>query len=163
MSKASTLITRARLRLKDPGEKTYSRYEMLDYLNDAVDFVSMELIAQQDLDMIYEINHTSGEALPDNFVAFAGQHPVYTKNGLTYATDTAATSTTIRYFGKKDRVEDVEANSPFLSMYDPVLVQLMVIFAMNRDTGGIPADAEILNQIRQNIGVIKQQQQKAQG
>lgn len=162
MPKVNELITRVRLRIKDPGAIDYSSFEMIDYFNDAADFVSMELIAQKDPNMIKEIEHDNGSPLPDDFVEFAGQHPVYQKNGSLFTNDDAA-KVKIRYFAKRARTTDAQANSPFKSMYDTVLVQLTALYASSRDTGGIPTDAEMLNQIRQSIGVIKKQQQAAQG
>lgn len=162
MPKVNELITRVRLRMKDPGAIAYSSFEMIDYFNDAIDFVSMELIAQRDPDMIKETEHVNGEPLPDDFVEFAGQHPVYQKNGNLFTNDSSA-MLRIRYFAKRARITNEEEQSPFKSMYDTVLVQLTALYASSRDNGGIPTDADMLNQIRQSIGVIKKQQQAAQG
>jgi|GEM_PF-5617330 len=160
MTKVNDLLIKTRMRIKDPGGINYSTYELLDYFHDASDFLSMELITLRDSEMVREFQQEIGKALPDDFVEFAGQHPLYQQNGVVQAHDSSQTKMEIRYFAKKPHVLIAE-NSPFATMYDMVLVQLTVIYALGRDTGGMPQDENMLNQVRQSIAAIKKQQQQA--
>lgn len=160
MSKVRDLLTRVSLRVKDADCKVYSEYELLEYFNDACDFLSMELISQKDIDMICETTQTMGMPLPDEFVEWAGQHPLYVADGKAVAQDGVSSALPIRYWAKKARVR-IDGDSPFRSMYDTVLVQVASIYAMARDTGGIPTDQGLLDQVRANIAALRSKRQMA--
>ena len=54
MRTINKFLSKIRIRLKDTSKSSFSDYELLEYFNDAIHFLSCELIAQRDEGMLKE-------------------------------------------------------------------------------------------------------------
>ena len=160
MRTVNKFLSKIRIRLKDTSKASFSDYELLEYFNDAIHFLSCELIAQRDERMLKKCDVKDGGKLPDDFVDFAGQYPVYINNGevLFYSKDVE--SIQITYWAKYAELK-LDENVTFPAYYDLYIIQLTCIYALSRDNGGVPSDENIIERIRQNIITIRQGLQSA--
>ena len=160
MRTINKFLSKIRIRLKDTSKSSFSDYELLEYLNDAIHFLSCELIAQRDEGMLKETNLKKGDILPENFVDFAGEFPVYINNGVINFHLNETENIKITYWAKYDEL-NLDSKIPFPAYYDLYIIQLTCIYALSRDNGGVPANDNIVERIRQNIITIRQGLQSA--
>lgn len=158
MAKVKDTIHKARILLDDTGESVYSNYEMLNFFNDACEFLAMELITQRDDSMIKEEEFSNGQDLPDLFVEFVGQNPIRLI-GNEVRTNTGE-PVSVRYWSKFDVVKSLDEKIPYRPMYDTPIAKLTALYAMAKSNAGIPSNAEAVNYIKENIALIRQQKQK---
>lgn len=160
MRTINKFLSKIRIRLKDTSKSSFSDYELLEYFNDAIHFLSCELIAQRDEGMLKETTLKKGDALPENFVDFAGEFPVYINNGVINFHLNENENIKIAYWAKYDELS-LDSKIPFPAYYDLYIIQLTCIYALSRDNGGVPTDGNIVERIRQNIITIRQGLQSA--
>lgn len=160
MRTVNKFLSKIRIRLKDTSKASFSDYELLEYFNDAIHFLSCELIAQRDEGMLKSLDIKNGDKLPDNFVDFAGQYPVCINNGVASFYSNDYESLQITYWAKYAELK-LDENVTFPAYYDLYVIQLTCIYALSRDNGGVPADGNIVERIRQNIITIRQGLQSA--
>ena len=111
---ATEFLAILRPRIGDAGKVTYDDDELLGYVNDAVEQMSLERIAAKDATMVTEEEITPGtSAVPDGFVNFAGQFPVYFAGGKIVSLDGSAAKRIIRYFAVKPRLTALSDEMPF--------------------------------------------------
>jgi len=159
----SQILTKIRRKLKDSGKLIYSDAELIEYVNDSIDFVTSELISLGDPEMINEVTMSSGDTIPDDYFSLVGIHKVYMKAGCLYHLDNQS-SFSIRYFATKSKVTKETDTLPHKPIYDVVIVNLAAIYATNRDNLGVSQDSQLLQQLRQLIdtGKIKASGQQPQ-
>lgn len=160
MRTVNKFLSKIRIRLKDTSKASFSDYELLEYFNDAIHFLSCELIAQRDEGMLKSCDIKNGDKLPDNFVDFAGQYPVYINNGVASFYSNDHESLQITYWAKYAELK-LDENVTFPAYYDLYIIQLTCLYALSRDNGGVPSDEKITERIRQNIITIRQGLQSA--
>ena len=155
MRTVNKFLSKIRIRVKDTSKSSFSDYELLEYLNDAIHFLSCELIAQRDEGMLRETTLKKGDSLPENFVDFAGEYPIYINNGvINFHVDTSD-GIKITYWAKYEDL-NLDSKIPSPAYYDLYVIQLTCIYALSRDNGGVPVDGNVIERIRQNIITIKQ-------
>ena len=111
---ATEFLAIFRPRIGDAGKVAYDDDELLGYVNDAIEQLSLERIAAKDTTMVTEEKITPGtSAVPDGFVNFAGQFPVYFAGGKIVSLDDSVTERTIRYFAVKPRLTKLSDAIPF--------------------------------------------------
>ena len=160
MRTVNKFLSKIRIRLKDTSKASFSDYELLEYFNDAIHFLSCELIAQRDEGMLKTCDVKDGGKLPDDFVDFSGQYPVYINNGEVFFYSKDVESIQITYWAKYAELK-LDENVTFPAYYDLYIIQLTCIYALSRDNGGVPSDEKITERIRQNIITIRQGLQSA--
>ena len=135
-----------RPRLGDAGKLTYDDDELLGYLNDAVEQLSLERITAKDPIMIVEKEITPGtDAIPDGFISFAGQFPVYFAGGKIMSLDGETGKRTVRYFAVKPRLASVEGSLPF----GDEAVHTLLNYALTAAAARTGADASTEGEIGQ--------------
>ena len=160
MRTVNKFLAKIRIRLKDTSKASFSDYELLEYFNDAIHFLSCELIAQRDEGLLKSCDVKDGDKLPDDFVDFAGQYPVYINNNGVFFHNKDVKSIQITYWAKYAELK-LDENVTFPAYYDLYIIQLTCIYALSRDNGGVPSDEKITERIRQNIITIRQGLQSA--
>ena len=162
MRTINKFLSKIRIRLKDTSKSSFSDYELLEYFNDAIHFLSCELIAQRDEGMLREKNFKKGElqCTEQEKLYFAGEFPVYINNGVINFHLNETENIKITYWAKYDEL-NLDSQIPFPAYYDLYIIQLTCIYALSRDNGGVPADGNIVERIRQNIITIRQGLQSA--
>ena len=160
MRTVNKFLAKIRIRLKDTSKASFSDYELLEYFNDAIHFLSCELIAQRDERLLKSCDVKDGDKLPDDFVDFAGQCPVYINNNGVAFYNKDVKSIQITYWAKYAELK-LDENVTFPAYYDLYIIQLTCIYALSRDNGGVPSDEKITERIRQNIITIRQGLQSA--
>lgn len=160
MRTVNKFLAKVRIRLKDTSKASFSDYELLEYFNDAIHFLSCELIAQRDEGLLKSCDVKDGDKLPDDFVDFAGQYSVYINNNGVFFHNKDVKSIQITYWAKYAELK-LDENVTFPAYYDLYIIQLTCIYALSRDNGGVPSDEKITERIRQNIITIRQGLQSA--
>src|SRR5574344_962260 len=117
MRTINKFLSKIRIRLKDTSKSSFSDYELLEYFNDAIHFLSCELIAQRDEGMLKETILKKGDVLPENFVDFAGEFPVYINNGVINFHLQENENIKITYWAKYDEL-NLDSRIPFPAYYD---------------------------------------------
>ncbi len=134
-------LSMLRQRLGDTAKVTYDDDELLSYLNDAVEQLSLERINARDPTMATEETVTPGtSSVPEGFVSFAGQYPVYFAGGKIEALDGTTAARTVRYFAVKPRLSDAAETVPFGDEAVHVLLNYAVTAAAART--GASAETE---------------------
>ena len=160
MRTVNKFLAKIRIRLKDTSKSSFSDYELLEYFNDAIHFLSCELIAQRDEGLLKSCDVKDGDKLPDDFVDFAGQYPVYINNNGVFFYNKDVKSIQITYWAKYAELK-LDENVTFPAYYDLYIIQLTCLYALSRDNGGVLSDEKITERIRQNIITIRQGLQSA--
>lgn len=133
-----------RPRIGDSGKATYDDDELLGYLNDAIEQLSVERITAKDPVMITEAKITPGTtAVPDGFVCFAGQFPVYFAGGKIVSLDGETKERTVRYFAVKPRLSALSETLPFGDESVHALLNYTIFAASARVGASAEAEAAI--------------------
>lgn len=127
----SEFIKILRTRLNDEAKKVWSDTELRSYINDAITQLSIELINAKDASMIVDLTITPGTTyVPEGFLRFAGQHPVYVSNDKFYSLDGSTSPRAIRYWGAKYHVESNADDIPFdVSLTNTILLNYVIFSA----------------------------------
>lgn len=137
---ATQFLAILRPRIGDAGKATYDDDELLGYLNDAIEQLSVERITAKDPTMIIEEEVTPGTtAVPDGFICFAGQFPVYFAGGKIVSLDGETKARTVRYFAVKPRLSELSEELPFGGEAVHTLLNYAVLAASAR----VGASAEV--------------------
>lgn len=149
-------IALARPRIGDSAKVIYDDDELLGYLNDGIEQVSLSRIEAKDPMMVTEVSVVPGTtAVPDGFTGFAGQYPVYFSGGKIVALDGTSTAKIVRYFAVKPRLTALSETLPFGDEAVPALLNYVIAAAAarvgaNAETEG--ALAQRSNGALQNAG-----------
>ena len=110
----SDFIKILRARLNDEAKKIWTDSELRAYINDAITQLSIELLNAKDMSMITELAIIPGTtSVPDGFLRFAGQYPIYISNGTFCSLSGSTVETTVRYWAVKTHVQSNGDNIPF--------------------------------------------------
>lgn len=160
MANVADIVIRVRQRVGDMAKTKFSDEELLGYLNDAINFLSAELISLRDAEMVkvFTVVHgETGTAVPADYFSFVGEYPIYFESddaGSTkvYPLDSSAVSDIkVRYFAYKPKVDAMDDTIPFNNvLYYTILSQFTAMYALNRNTAG-GQDAQLFDQIRAQI------------
>lgn len=126
-------ISLLRPRIGDVEKVTYEDTELLGYLNDAIDQLSLERITAKDPTMIVEVSVTPGTSvIPTGFMSFAGQYPLYFSGKTINSLDSSITTMTARYYAVKARLTALTDTIPFNDESIPSLINYAVTAASAR-------------------------------
>jgi len=155
MATVNDILIRVRQRVGDTQKTTYSDEELIGFLNDAMNFLSSELISIKDPEMVKEFTvtlGTTGVVIPSDFYSFVGAYPVFIKSDgkIYHLNKDFSGSMIVRYFAYKPNVNNVSDTIPFLNpVYHTLLNQLTSIYTLNRTAAsGVVQDAQLVEQIR---------------
>ena len=154
------IMRRIRQRIADEDVIEYDNQTLVGYLNDAIDWFSLQLIQAKDPEMIKETTIADGSDIPPGYYATCGIFPIRIVGSNIRIMD-GSDSVEIRYFATKPHIQYVAetlayvpAYSPFKPIYDTILIQKAAILARNTDEFDISQDEKLLAQSLQAIGVI---------
>lgn len=145
--KVSDILNVIRPRIADENKIEYEDEELIEYLNDAMDFLSAQLIAMNDSGMITDLTVKDGNAVPADFMdKYAGNFPVYISGDAFKILD-GSTQVDIRYYAMKPHVVRADDLVPFKDYYKSVLTQAVAMYALNRNEYEIGQDKGLLNDL----------------
>ena len=148
VSKAIEIIRR---RINDEYDTGYTDEDLINYINDAVKYLSSALISRNDPILVDEIDVGSSIPvdIPDNFVRTAGGFPVMRKRGKFYITD-GSPVVTVKYFYIPHDITSVTESLPFTEeMYHMVIINLACVYALNRHEFDVQQDEALRGQLEQ--------------
>jgi len=148
----SEAIANIRIRIRDRTAIGYVNDELITYINDAINQLSLYLISICDPEMVVQKELTDGDDVPDDYCKLAGEYGVFIDNGVFRTQDTELT---IRYYAAKDNISVETDELPFKRLYLGVLSQMAAIYALNRNEFDITQDQKLLDGILQLIGAGK--------
>lgn len=144
---AVDVIREARKRITDVDELVYPNEELISYLNQAIDFLNGFLIASNKAEMLKELTVGDGTAVPEDFSGkYAGYFPVR-EVGEVFKLQIGSTPVVIRYFANRPHVAETTDTVPFKAQYKSILVQLVSIYAPNRNGYIIDQDKALLKDL----------------
>jgi len=153
---ASDLLPELRVRIRDEGKIAIGDDNLLlIYVNEAISWLSNQLIAFKDPIMITQATITSDTTLPTGFVKFVGQYPIIrTGTGLTLLLD--LDSVTAKYWTVKSPINVWSGTIDFPDQYKNVLVQYAAIAAINKMGKQIDQDSAMLKQLNDMLTQARQ-------
>jgi hypothetical protein len=148
----ANLLWRVRERITDTDVIEFENIELVGYLNDAIDWLSLQLVQANDPEAVIEATISDGTTVPATYHSLCGIFPVKITGNIFKILDGSATLD-IRYFAVKSHISFVSAStsydpmySPFKPSYDTFLIQKTAIFALNRNADSTTQDEKILAQ-----------------
>lgn len=154
------IMRRIRSQISDSDEDEYDNQTLVGYLNDAIDWFSLQLIQAKDPEMIKEISLADGDDIPTGYYSTCGMFPIEITGTKVHIIDGSST-VSLRYFVTKPHVMYIAETkayvplySPFKSIYDTILIQKAAILAMNKNEYDVTQDEKLLAESLQAIGVI---------
>lgn len=153
------IIKRVRDLISDKDEIEYETSELVWFLNDAIDWMSLQLIQNGDTEMTKEIVVTENMNVPQDHIKPCGIFPLRS-TGKVFRILDGSESMDYQYFASRPHIISIDdgiylpAYSPFKPAYDSVLIQKTAILALNRNEYDVKQDEALLAQSLQAIGVI---------
>ena len=148
----SKAIAQIRERINDEFDTGYTDSVLIDYINDAVKYLSSALIQRNDPILVDEVDvgQNIPVDIPKNFVRTAGGFPVMRKRGKFYITD-GSPVVTVKYFFIPDEVIATTDSLPFEGddVYQTLIVKLASIYAINQHEYDINQDEALKSQLEQ--------------
>lgn len=149
----SEAITQIRERINDEFSTGYTDTVLIDYINDAIKYLSSALITRNDPILVDEVD--VGENIPvdipKNFVRTAGGFPIMRRQGKFFITD-GSPVVTVKYFYIPEDVTKTTDSLPFEDdFYNMVIIRLATIYASNQHEFDIQQDEALKGQIEQLI------------
>jgi len=116
------LITQINLESNDILD---NRSEYIPYVNAAIDYLSMVLVAMKDSEVVLSMTINDNDVIPTNFMRFVPQngYPVKTESGVFKTYDGGNVSA--YYAVRKNHISGDSDAVPFGEMYQAYLVQLV--------------------------------------
>jgi hypothetical protein len=148
----SKAISQIRERVNDEYDTGFTDTVLIDYINDAIKYLSAALINRNDPILAKTVNVTSSSnSVPKNFVRTAGGFPVMRRGNKFYITD-GSSMVTIKYFYMPDDVTAASQSLPFEDdAYCMIIVKLASIYAINQHEFNINQDEALRSQTEQLI------------
>jgi len=138
MSTVSTLLTVVRKKIRDTTSIEYQDSELIDFLNDALDYMSSFMIRIKDGESIKVVSVAGNITKPDDFDSIVGSQLLYLEND-SIKTLTGGTLM-MRYYAMKPHVSTISDIVPFKASIEPLLAQLTAIYALNRNEFDVSQD-----------------------
>jgi len=154
------LLERVRQYISDKEAAAFENVELVGYLNDAIGWLSSQLIAVKDPEMIKEIAvDETGIPVPGDFQKACGVFPVEVTGSRlrvmkgigTVSFQYFAIKSPIRYIAESNYFEPMY--SPFKEVYDTILIQKTAILALNQNEFDVSQDERLLAQSLASVGV----------
>lgn len=138
MAAVSNLLVSIRNKIHDVKKIEYEDAELIDCLNDAIDYMSLFLIRIADGEMIKSIIVPGMIEKPSDFDSVVGAQSLYMENN--YIKTLTGDPATMRYYATKQHISDTTDAIPFKSSLEPLLAELTAIYALNRNEYDITQD-----------------------
>ena len=159
----SEAIEKIRRRINDELDTGYTDEVLINYINDAKEYLSHALITKLNPELTKNIVIDSAivNTVPRNFVKFAGGFPVRRQGNLFHITNPSLSTVVVKYFFVPDDVTSPADNMPFNDndKYNMVIINMASIYALNQHEFNIQQDnllVEQLNQlISETLGVVE--------
>ena len=121
MATVNDILMRVRRKIDDMQKIKVSDPELIQALNDSIDFVSNELIAALDPEMIKTFTLTAQNTVvkPNEYVKFAGQYPVKFTSDINSVTQFKHLDPEfynvieVRYFASRQKIAALSDTIPF--------------------------------------------------
>ena len=143
----SEAIEKIRRRINDEFDTGYSDEVLINYINDAKEYLSHALITKLNPELTKNIVIDSAvvNTVPRNFVKFAGGFPVRRQGNLFHITDTTLPIVEVKYFFIPDDVLAVTDNMPFQNndTYNMLIINLASIYALNQHEFDVNQDSAL--------------------
>ena len=144
------IVRRARLRISDTSN-SFTDIEMLDYVNDAIDFLNTFLIANKDPEFIVSFNTNDGMPVPLDFHAFAGVWPITVENGMFRLKVASPPTQKLAYYAVRSHISALTDAVRFKDIYQSALSQLTAIYAANRNGANLAQDKLLFDDVMASI------------
>ena len=152
----SDLLPDLRVRIRDEGKISIGDDNLLlIYVNEAISWLSNQLISFKDPIMITEDEFTEDTTLPTGFVKFVGQYPIK-RTGTGFMLLLDLDSVTAEYWAVKDSIDAFTDTIHFPDQYKNVLVQYAAIAAINKMGKQIDQDSAMLKQLNDMLTQARQ-------
>lgn len=148
------ILMSVRRRIRDEHKIEYQDSELIGYINDAINLISNANIANKDPLMVKEIIINEKTFVPKSFVKWAGVYPVSITNDIIDLLDPAETIV-CKYYAAKENVSNTFDKIPFDDAGRSLVVQLTVIYALNRNQFDIVQDERLMNTLSQAVALGK--------
>lgn len=135
-------------RINDEFDTGYTDERLINYLNDAVKYLSSAIIARHDPMLTKELLvEATGTDVPFNFIRFAGGFPIKRIGNKFYIADSSKCVAS-KYFFMPSDLKDVEDEMPFNTheVYNTVVVNLACLYALNQHEFNISQDSALKQQ-----------------
>ena len=144
------IVRRARLRISDTTN-SFTDAEMIDYVNDAIDFLNTFLIANKDTEFIVSFNTSDGMPVPLDFHSLAGVWPVTIENGLFRLKVATPPTQKLAYYAVSPHIVLLTDAVKFKDIYQSALSQLTAIYAANRNGANLAQDKTLFDDAMASI------------
>ncbi|MBP2644276.1 MAG: hypothetical protein H6Q67_2163 [Firmicutes bacterium] len=152
----SDILPELRVRIRDEGKITIGDDNLLlTYVNEAISWLSNQLIAFKDPIMITQATITAATTLPTGFVKFVGQYPV-TRTGTGFSLLLDLDSVTAKYWTVKSSISAWSGTIDFPDQYKSVLTQYAAIATINKMGKPIDQDSAMLKQLNDMLTQARQ-------
>ena len=143
----SEAIEKIRRRINDEFDTGYTDEVLINYINDAKEYLSHALITKLNPELTKNIVIDSAvvNTVPRNFVKFAGGFPVRRQGNLFFITDTTLPIVEVKYFFIPNDVLAVTDNMPFQNndTYNMLIINLASIYALNQHEFDVNQDSAL--------------------
>jgi hypothetical protein len=127
-------VIRIRQKVRDTSKLKFSDSEVIACVNEAIDFISAQLIQIGDNDIVKEVVVDDGDPFPNDFYKFAGEFPIFNNNGVVDGDDASVFPIKLRYYAYKPHVVSNGDLIPHKRIYDTLLISSACAFLMGDPT-----------------------------
>lgn len=144
-------ISNMRIRLTDTEKLEYTDGELVNYLNDAINIIWLQLAASMNPEVIKKITiSTANQSKPADFYKFTAKHPVITV-GDTFEVY-GSTPIEAFYITKAPKISSPsETKVLFNDLYDSAIIQIACLYALNTNEFDISQDSALASEARKLI------------
>lgn len=135
------IIPKIRKRIHDEDKLVYDDEELMDYFNDAQDFIASTLVSLGYEGMIYTVEAILLTKLPANFIKLCGQYPMTINNGGFVPEQNGLI---VRYVGYPLPLKTIQDQIDMFDVWIPLLIQATVMFAQNTEEFTLKQDMEMI-------------------
>jgi hypothetical protein len=123
---------------------------LIDYINDAIDYVSMRMAEVGDPEFITSTTINDGMDRPANFLKFIppSGYPYKVENGKFVALPGAPSSATVRHTYTKPHVSAESDTFPMLDYYASLVVRVAAMLAQNKNEADISSDTAVMTMMQ---------------
>lgn len=146
------LVPQIRSNIHDINGIEFTSTDLLNYLNDAINYLSTFLISINDPEMIIElpqVNHDDN--IPADYCIAIGKNPLSITNGKFKLFNTNEPILNFRYYAYKPAITSLDQVIPFKDFYATILVRIVSIYALNCNDYDVTQDWNIVKQMLDSI------------
>lgn len=141
-------------RINDEFDTGYEPGVLINYINDAIKYLSHALIARNEPVLVkwMELDSSKENFVPNGFVRFAGGYPIRRLGDRFYVID-EKTTINAKYFCLPDEVKAEDDEMPFANndTYRAIICNLAAIYALNQHEFNVERDTAMRQELEQII------------